>query len=120
VAGASVEWARDGREGVQCALAEPFGLLLADVQMPVMDGLEATRRLRAEPLPAGLLIVGMTARAMAGDHMLCRAAGMDDVLVKPFNPDELFGVVARWLPLAAATPVPGGSAMDQPADHRSR
>jgi CheY-like chemotaxis protein len=100
-AGAQVEWAADGAQGVQRALADAFDIVLMDVQMPVMDGLEATLRLRAEPSLAGLAIVGMTAHAMASDHDRCRAAGMNDIVVKPFAPEELFRVIARWLPKRA-------------------
>ena len=88
----------DGREGWRRAGAEPFDLVLMDVQMPEMDGYEATRRLRLEPGLAGLAIVGMTAHAMASDRAQCLEAGMNEVVVKPFEPRDLFATVQRWLP----------------------
>jgi two-component system sensor histidine kinase/response regulator len=123
VAGAQVAEAHTGREALErlgllpgsAAPAASFDLVLMDVQMPDIDGLEATRRIRAAPALAGLPVLGMTAHALARDRARCLDAGMNDVVVKPFDPDELFAVIARWLPaaagaaLAAAAP-PAGDA----------
>jgi len=75
----------------------PYDLILMDCQMPVMDGYEATRQIRAG---AGRQprIVAMTANAMKGDEELCRAAGMDDYLSKPVNIEKLKAAIERWLP----------------------
>jgi two-component system, sensor histidine kinase and response regulator len=72
--------------------------VLMDLQMPVMDGLEATRRIRAMPGRDRLPILAMTANAMAGDRERSLAAGMNDHITKPIDPDELFDVLLRWLP----------------------
>jgi CheY-like chemotaxis protein len=103
VAGAQVSEAHGGEEALArlgvsgSATADNFELVLMDVQMPGMDGLEATTRVRAVPALANLPIVGLTAHAMSHDHAMCLAAGMNDVLVKPYAPRELFATVARWL-----------------------
>lgn len=83
-AGARVDTAADGREGVRRAEAAPYDLILMDLQMPVMDGLEATRALRAGQGPShAARIVGLTAAAGAEFEAECRAAGMDDYVTKP-------------------------------------
>jgi signal transduction histidine kinase/DNA-binding response OmpR family regulator len=106
VAGAQVVEAHTGREALQrlgvdldgaTPSATTFDLVLMDVQMPDMDGLEATRRIRAQPALAGLPVLGMTAHALARDRAQCIAAGMNEVVIKPFDPDELFAVIAHWL-----------------------
>ena len=117
VAGAHVVEAHTGREALQrlgvdldgaTPSAAAFDLVLMDVQMPEMDGLEATRRIRAQPALAGLPVLGMTAHALARDRAQCIAAGMDEVVVKPFDPEELFAVIARWLP-GGAVVAPAGA-----------
>jgi CheY-like chemotaxis protein len=67
-----------------------------DMQMPVMDGLEATRAIRSNPRLENLPIIAMTANAMASDREQCLAAGMNDHIAKPIEPDELFSVLLRW------------------------
>ncbi len=102
VAGAVVRVAENGAVALQMLAEHRFDLVLMDVQMPVMDGYEATRRLRAVPAWRTLPVVAMTAHAMARDRQLCLAAGMNDFVGKPFEPRELFDVLARHLPQAAA------------------
>jgi len=68
-----------------------------DMQMPVMDGIEATRIIRSNPRYENLPIVAMTANAMASDRELCLNAGMNDHIAKPIDPDQLFGVLLRWI-----------------------
>ena len=95
-AGHEVVCADGGAEAVEAAAASDFDAVLMDVRMPGVDGLEATRRIRALPGPRGRVpIVGLTAQAFAGQVETCRAAGMDDHLAKPFQPDALLAVVAR-------------------------
>jgi two-component system sensor histidine kinase/response regulator len=115
VAGAHVVEAHTGREALQrlgvdldgaTPSASAFDLVLMDVQMPDMDGLEATRRIRAQPALAALPVLGMTAHALARDRAQCMDAGMNEVVVKPFEPNALFAVIARWLPAAAAVAAP--------------
>jgi CheY-like chemotaxis protein/nitrogen-specific signal transduction histidine kinase/HPt (histidine-containing phosphotransfer) domain-containing protein len=98
VAGAEVQIANNGHEALALLARHTFDLVLMDVQMPGMDGFEATRRLRANPAWAALPVVAMTAHAMERDRVLCLAAGMNDFVSKPFEPRDLFKVLARWLP----------------------
>jgi PAS domain S-box-containing protein len=97
-AGIQVELAENGARGVQRIDEDSYDLVLMDLQMPVMDGWEATRRIRAMPGRDGLPILAMTANAMAGDRERSLAAGMNDHITKPIDPDELFEVLLRWLP----------------------
>jgi len=76
--------------------------VLMDMQMPVMDGMEATRRLRRDPALRGLPIIAMTANAMAGDREKVIEAGMVDHIPKPLNVDEMFATLAKWFKPAAA------------------
>jgi two-component system sensor histidine kinase/response regulator len=119
----------NGEEGVRCVKQFEYDLVLMDLQMPVMDGLEATRQIRALPAYRTLPILAMTANAMAGDRERSLAAGMNDHVTKPIDPDELFDVLLRWLPevtgrsaAAAEAPVtaaPQGSSDQRTADKRT-
>jgi PAS domain S-box-containing protein len=80
------------------AQREPFEAVLMDMQMPEMDGLEATRQLRADPRNAGLPIIAMTANAMTADREATAAAGMNDFVSKPLDVAHLFRTLARWIP----------------------
>ena len=84
-------------EAVEAVDRLPYDLVLMDVQMPEMDGLEATRSIRAEGRATQPRIVAMTANAMQGDREACLAAGMDDYLSKPVARDTLDAVIRRWL-----------------------
>jgi signal transduction histidine kinase/CheY-like chemotaxis protein len=86
----------DGRAAVDAVLRERFDLVLMDVQMPEMDGFEATAEIRSLPDAGGLPIVAMTAHAMAGDADRCLAAGMDDYIAKPVTIAALGRTLARW------------------------
>nr|HMP63765.1 response regulator [Phenylobacterium sp.] len=88
----------NGAQAVEAVTEEAFDLILMDMQMPVMDGLEATRRIRAlGDARAATPIVAMTANAMQSDQDACYAAGMDDFVSKPFQPDAFLRTVARNL-----------------------
>jgi CheY-like chemotaxis protein len=75
---------------------EPFDLVLMDMQMPVMDGLQAARVIRSMPGREHLPIIAMTANALPADRQRCLDAGMDDVLTKPIEPERLVEAVTRW------------------------
>jgi signal transduction histidine kinase len=92
-AGHAVTHVLDGAGAVEAVAREPFDLVLMDVQMPVVDGLEATRRIRAAG--SRVLIVSMTANAMKGDEEACLAAGMDAYLSKPLSFSKLHDVLVR-------------------------
>jgi CheY-like chemotaxis protein len=81
--------ARNGVEAIAAARALTPELVLMDLMMPVLDGWEATRRLKADPATAGIPIVAVTAQAMVGDRERALAAGCDDYLTKPFELAEL-------------------------------
>ncbi len=95
--GHEVTLAEDGREAVAITARQPFDVVLMDLQMPVMGGLEATAAIRAREAETGghLRIVAMTAHAMNGDRERCLAAGMDGYLSKPVEPQMLFAVVEQ-------------------------
>jgi len=98
-AGAVVEQAHNGVQALQMLAQVPpdhFQLVLMDVQMPEMDGLEATRRIRADERLQGLPIVAMTAHAMVRERERCLQAGMDDHVSKPIDPDTFLDTVLRW------------------------
>ena len=96
--GAVVRVASDGLEALALLRGEPFDCVLMDVQMPVMDGLEATRRIRAEPALARTRVIAMTANAWDEDRDQCLAAGMDDFVTKPVDPQLLYRTLMRWCP----------------------
>jgi CheY-like chemotaxis protein len=97
--GVSVVFAGNGREAVDAVLADPnlFDAVLMDVQMPVMDGLEATRLIRSRVSSAQLPIIALTAHAMEEERNLCLAAGMNDHLTKPVDPRVLTRMLDRWI-----------------------
>jgi PAS domain S-box-containing protein len=95
--GLVVETAEDGSQALANAAAGDYALVLMDVQMPVLDGLEATRAIRVKWPRGTLPIVAMTASAFSEDKARCEAAGMDDFLSKPVEPPELYALLLRWL-----------------------
>jgi CheY-like chemotaxis protein len=100
-AGLMPEAARNGAEAVDRARTENYALILMDVQMPVLNGLDATREIRRLPGMATVPILAMTANAFAGDRERCLEAGMNDHIAKPVAPDVLFATVLSWLRKAA-------------------
>ncbi|HEU4457986.1 MAG TPA: PAS domain S-box protein [Methylibium sp.] len=105
--GARVVLAAHGREALERLLAEGaprVDAVLMDVQMPVMDGYEATRRIRAEPALAGLPVIALTAGALTSERQRADAAGMDDFVTKPFDARALIDCVRRHVALRAGRP----------------
>jgi signal transduction histidine kinase/DNA-binding response OmpR family regulator/HPt (histidine-containing phosphotransfer) domain-containing protein len=102
--------AQDGRDALEKLSVHRYDLILMDMQMPVMDGLEATRHFRARETGARTPIIAMTANAMDGDRETCLAAGMDDYLSKPIRAADLLTLLDRYAPARG-----GGSGFDYAA-----
>lgn len=97
-AGFAVDVVESGSAALTAMLMKPYALVLMDVQMPEMDGFEATRQYRAkEPAGSHTPIIALTAHAMKGDRELCMAAGMDDYLPKPLDLQDFYNNLQKWL-----------------------
>ncbi len=107
--GHRVTLAGDGAETVNLFGREKFDLILMDIQMPAMDGYEATAAIRQAERQTGahIPIVALTAHAMTGDEERCLAAGMDDYISKPIHMDELLQKVEQFSPRGTPSPVQG-------------
>jgi CheY-like chemotaxis protein/HPt (histidine-containing phosphotransfer) domain-containing protein len=99
--GVELEIATSGVEALEMVRARPYDAVLMDIQMPEMDGLEATRRIRQDPALERLPIIAMTANAMKADVDRALAAGMNDFVSKPIEQSALVASLRRWLPPAA-------------------
>jgi PAS domain S-box-containing protein len=102
--GLVVDIAWHGAEALERAESKHYDVILMDMQMPVMDGLEATQLIRQLPDYHSVPIIAMTANAFEEDRQQCMAAGMNDFLSKPFDPDTLFAMLIRWIPGSSKTP----------------
>jgi signal transduction histidine kinase/DNA-binding response OmpR family regulator/HPt (histidine-containing phosphotransfer) domain-containing protein len=121
-AGIHVTIAANGEEAVEAVIAEPFDAVLMDIQMPRLNGYEATKRIRNLPGCDSLPIIAMTAHAMKGDEEKCLEAGMDGYVAKPINQDRLFYTLWRRLRnRSRVTPAtvlpPAGAGAQPPAEH---
>ena len=96
-AGYSTSEAPNGADGVAKAEAEHPDLILMDIQMPVMDGYEATRRIKANAAIAAIPVIAVTSYALSGDAAKARDAGCDGYVTKPFSPRQLLGVIRGFL-----------------------
>jgi two-component system sensor histidine kinase/response regulator len=106
--GYHVDAVTNGREAIQALEARPYDLILMDVEMPEMDGLEATQRIRTGQTGAlnpHLPIIAMTGHTEADDRNRCLNAGMNDYVGKPFDPEALLQIVSRWCPAHLTKPV---------------
>jgi two-component system, sensor histidine kinase and response regulator len=115
-AGVLATIADSGQAALALLASQAFDAVLMDVQMPGMDGYETTQRIRANPAWQNLPVIAMTAHAMVTDRDKSLAAGMNDHIIKPVAPSNLYTTLARWLPSAsppppAQTPPPVGNAV---------
>jgi len=105
-AGLQVTIAGNGKQAVELAGTTDFDVILMDIQMPEMDGYEATRAIRGNTSRRQPPIIAMTANAMAGDREKCLVAGMDDHVAKPIEPKLLFETLVKWIPAFERRPEP--------------
>jgi Signal transduction histidine kinase len=116
----TVSAAENGEVAIRMLNESKYDMVFMDMQMPVMDGLTATRAIRQNSQFKDLPIIAMTANAMAGDCEKCLEAGMNDHLAKPIDPDKLFQALLRWIPARTAAPnvaaAPVVTAQKLPAD----
>ena len=96
-AGLNVDAAEDGAQAVEMFETNTYDLILMDMQMPVMGGLDATRKIRTHSRGRSVPILALTANAYNEDKALCLAAGMNDFITKPINPDRLYVTLLSWL-----------------------
>lgn len=107
----------NGREAVELCSRQPFELIFMDIQMPEMDGLEATRAIRsADDHGHAPVIIALTANAMQGDRERCLQAGMDDYLAKPIKQQDIESMIVKWFPASGAMSehTSGGSSVPPP------
>jgi two-component system cell cycle response regulator DivK len=97
-AGYDLVEAQDGAEGVAMAKSSRPDLILMDIQLPVLDGYEATRRIKADPALSHIPVIAVTSYALSGDEDKTRAAGCDGYVAKPFSPRQLLQKVREYLP----------------------
>ncbi len=90
----------NGEEALSMAVTHKPDLILMDIQLPVVDGYEATRRIKAEPALRGIPVIAVTSYALSGDEEKAREAGCDDYVTKPFSPRDLLAKVQAYLPAA--------------------
>jgi two-component system, sensor histidine kinase and response regulator len=108
--------AENGLKAVEIVSSEALDGVLMDLQMPVMDGLTATRKIREIPEYADLPILAMTANAMSGDRDLCLEAGMQDHIAKPIDPGNMFSTMSHWIKPSSPQPMPSSHLKNKDAE----
>ena len=108
----NIEIAENGQAAVQKVMENSYDLVLMDMQMPVMDGLAATRAIRLKPQFGSLPIIAMTANVMESDREKCTEAGMNDHISKPIDPEALFAALLRWIKPRGEVAVAAGAGTD--------
>jgi two-component system cell cycle response regulator DivK len=97
-AGYAIVIAENGAQAITMAAAERPDLILMDMQLPLVDGYEATRRLKADPALAAIPIIAVTSYALSGDEEKAREAGCDDYVTKPYSPRALLAKIREYVP----------------------
>jgi two-component system cell cycle response regulator DivK len=97
-AGYEISEAHDGAQALPAALTSRPDLILMDIQLPLVDGYEATRRIKADPALKSIPIIVVTSYALSGDEEKSRAAGCDDYVPKPYSPRQLLAKIRNFLP----------------------
>ncbi len=113
--GMQVKLAQHGQQALELLQQQDFDAVLMDCQMPVMDGYQATRAIRANPALKGLPVLAMTANAMVGDREKALAAGMVEYITKPIQAEVLYGALARWVKPRQENPAAALPAESMPA-----
>ncbi len=90
--------AESGEQALAAIAIQRPGLILMDIQLPIMDGYEATRRIKADPALKSIPIIAVTSYALSGEEQKARAAGCDDYVPKPYSPRELLAKICQYLP----------------------
>ena len=88
----------NGEEALAAVARQRPDLILMDIQLPIMDGYEATRRIKADPTLKSIPIIAVTSYALSGDEEKARAAGCDDFVPKPYSPRQLLAKIRQYLP----------------------
>ena len=117
-AGMVVDLAVNGREAVDKVLTQTYDLILMDMQMPELDGLEATQAIRKLPGGQEIPILAMTANAFDEDKQHCLAAGMNDFVAKPVDPELLYEALLKWLPASQKISTAPKTSIENPADSK--
>ncbi|MBI5899090.1 MAG: PAS domain S-box protein [Rhodocyclales bacterium] len=112
--GLRVDVAENGRQALERIAGATYDLVLMDMQMPVLDGVEATRAIRARPDGGTIPIIAMTANAFDDDRRRCFEAGMNDFIAKPVDPAQLHAILLKWLPARSRAASPGANAEPVP------
>jgi two-component system, sensor histidine kinase and response regulator len=109
--GVTIDIAGDGQAALEKIAGNTYDIVLMDIQMPVMDGLEATRKIRKDNKFSKLPIIAMTASAMKSDIDQCFSAGMSDYIAKPINPELMFKTLLKWVPAKDDSAPPAGGSV---------